>query len=283
MLWLPFGRKRKDIPEGLWVRCEGCKKPVYRKAIEDNLDVCPECQFHFDIGAPRRIEITLDPGSFVEHDAGLETVDALGFVAKKSYRDKLTEDQQATGLREAILAGDGRIEGQPVIFGAMDGRFIKGSMGAVVGEKVARAAERAAAKRLPLVLFAASGGARMMEGILSLMQMAKTAATLARLEDAGGLFVSVLTNPTTAGVMASFATLGDVILAEPGALIGFTGPRVIQQTIRASLPAGFQRSEFLLDHGFIDRVVPRSKMREELARILRYCAPGIGRRAAARA
>ncbi|MEK7270906.1 MAG: acetyl-CoA carboxylase, carboxyltransferase subunit beta [Planctomycetota bacterium] len=283
MLWPLFGRKKKDIPEGLWVRCEGCKKPVFKKAMEDNLDVCPECKFHFDIGAPRRIGITLDPGSFVELDGGLEAADPLSFVARKSYVEKLEEDQKATGLREAILAGEGLIGGHPVIFGALDGRFIKGSMGSVVGEKFARAAERAAARRIPLVMFAASGGARMMEGILSLMQMAKTAAALARLDDAGGLYISVLTNPTTAGVMASFASLGDIILAEPGALIGFTGPRVIQQTIRASLPKGFQTSEFLLERGFIDRVIPRAKMREELIRILDYCAPGIGRKAAARA
>lgn len=256
---------RREIPEGLWIKCDVCSEILYTRELERNLKVCEKCGHHFRLTAGERLQLTLDPGSFIEYDAGLLSEDPLDFP---QYREKLEAVREVTGLNEAVVTGEGSIDGHRVVIGALDSRFIMGSMGVVVGEKIARAVENALEKRLPLVVFSASGGARMQEGVLSLMQMAKTAAVLARFDRAGHLFVSVLTDPTMGGVSASFAFLGDIILAEPGAQIGFTGPRVIEQTIRQKLPEGFQKAEFLREHGFIDAVVPRQQMRETIARIL---------------
>jgi len=256
---------RREIPEGLWIKCNVCGEILYTRELERNLKVCQKCGYHFRLSSGERLQLTLDPGSFVEYDNDLLSEDPLDFP---QYSEKLEAAREATGLNEAVVTGEGSIGGHRVVIGVLDSRFIMGSMGVVVGEKVARAVEGALEKRLPLVIFSASGGARMQEGILSLMQMAKTAAVLARFDREGQLFVSVLTDPTMGGVSASFAFLGDIILAEPGAHIGFTGPRVIEQTIRQKLPEGFQRAEFLKEHGFIDAVVPRHQMRETLARIL---------------
>ncbi|MBT9253691.1 MAG: acetyl-CoA carboxylase, carboxyltransferase subunit beta [Brockia lithotrophica] len=262
-------RQTKDIPEGLVEKCPSCGAILYRKELEANFKVCPRCGYHFPLSAPERIAITFDGGHIFEYDRDLVSEDPLAFPG---YREKLAEAQERTGLTEAVVTGEGTIEGFPVVAAVMDGRFIMGSMGSVVGEKVARAAEMARAKRYPLVLFAASGGARMQEGILSLMQMAKTAAAVRRLADAGVLFVSVFTHPTTGGVLASFAGLGDILLAEPGALIGFTGRRIIEQTIREKLPPDFQTAEFLFAHGQLDGIVPRRDMRPTLAKLLRLHA-----------
>jgi len=265
-------RTRKDTPSGLWMKCGGCSAMLYRKQVEERLDTCPECGEHFRIGGRRRIEITLDPGSFEEVGMDLVPRDVLGFtVDGKSYGDRLAREREKTGLADACIAGLGRIHGVRTVIAAMDFTFLGGSMGAVVGEKVALSLETARDAGLPCVVFSSSGGARMHEGALSLMQMAKTAAAVARHRTGKAPFVSVLTDPTTGGVTASFAALGDFILAEPKALIGFAGPRVIQETIRSELPPGFQRSEFLLQRGFIDRIVSRLEMREELSRILEYC------------
>lgn len=251
--------------EGLWVRCEKCQEIFLAKELDKNCRVCAKCGHHFRIAAPQRIAALLDPDSFIEWDAHLPTQDPLHFPG---YKGKVEKSQRETGLAEAIVTGQGTIEGFPVVVGVMDPRFIMASMGTVVGEKLVRAIEGACAQRIPLILFSASGGARMQEGVLSLMQMARTSAALTRLAEAGVLYISVLTDPTTGGVTASFAMLGDLILAEPGALIGFTGPRVIEQTIRQKLPEGFQRAEFLEQHGMIDRIVPRTQMRSQLALIL---------------
>ncbi|PKM81555.1 MAG: acetyl-CoA carboxylase carboxyl transferase subunit beta [Firmicutes bacterium HGW-Firmicutes-14] len=256
---------KKDIPEGLWQKCPVCNEIVYTKELDRDLKTCKKCGSYFKMGAWERIKATVDEGSFNELDAGMVSINPLGF---KDYPEKITSAQQATKLREAIVTGEAAIGGRPVIIGVMDPNFIMGSMGSVVGEKVTRAAERAVEKSVPLIIFSASGGARMQEGIISLMQMAKTCGVLARLDKAGLLFISVLTNPTTGGVTASFASMGDIILAEPGAQIGFTGPRVIEQTIRQKLPEGFQTAEFMLEHGFVDMVVPRSQMKSTLARLL---------------
>lgn len=263
--------KKRDIPSDLWTRCEECNELIYNKKLEENLDVCPKCNFHFTIGAEKRVKTVLDEGSFKEMDALMEPEDPLGFAGPKTYKEKLKKDQEITGLREAVITGEGKINGRSVIFGVTDSRFIMGSMGSVVGEKLTRAIEKATEARYPVIIVSGSGGgARMYEGMFSLMQMAKTSAALSRLDRAGGLFISVLTNPTMAGIMASFASLGDLIIAEPKALIGFTGPRVIEQTIRQKLPAGFQKSEFLLNHGLIDMIVHRKNMKETLSRILSY-------------
>jgi acetyl-CoA carboxylase carboxyl transferase subunit beta len=274
----PLIPKKKDIPDAVWTKCPGCGQTVFRKLVEERLMVCPECNFHYTLSARQRIGILADEGSFEERHANLASTDPLGFKDLQSYPDRLKRYQHATGLKDAALCGAARIEGQPVVLFVMDSNFLMASMGSVVGEKATRSVEDALELRLPLIMVCASGGARMQEGVVSLMQMAKTSAALARFDEAAGFYIAVLTNPTTAGVMASFASLGDVILAEPKALIGFTGPRVIKETIRAELPAGFQTSEFLLDHGFIDRVVPRSEMKRELANLLSYCAPGAFRR-----
>ena len=265
-------RPKRGVPEGLWRRCPGCQATIFRKEAEKRLGVCPECGYHWYVSARERIAQLLDEGTFEDWDVDLVATDPLGFVDKKPYRDRVREEQRRTGLRDAAITGTGMIRARRVVFGVTDSAFIMGSMGAVVGEKLTRAAERAREQSLPLIIVSGSGGgARMHEGILSLMQMAKVSAALARLDAAGGLFISVLTNPTMGGVAASFASLGDVILAEPKALIGFAGPRVIKAAMKIELPKGFQTSEFLLEHGFVDRVVPRSDLKAEIARIIDYC------------
>ena len=263
--------KKKDIPEGLWTKCEECGEIIYNKALEECLKVCPKCDYHFILTAHERIGMLLDADSFEERDAALRSLDPLQFKGPRSYEEKLKQDQAATGLNEACITGRGAIDGKRVIFVVTDSRFIMGSMGSVVGEKITRATELAMNLRLPLVIVSGSGGgARMYEGLFSLMQMAKTSAALAKLNEAGVPFISVLTNPTMAGVMASFASLGDIIIAEPKALIGFTGPRVIEQTIRQKLPAGFQRSEFLLEHGLIDTIMHRKNLKAGIAGVIDY-------------
>ena len=265
-------RPKRGVPEGLWRRCPGCQATIFRKEAEKRLGVCPECGYHWYVSARERIAQLLDEGTFEEWDADLVATDPLNFVDKKPYKDRVREEQRRTGLRGAAITGTGMIRARRVVFGVTDSAFIMGSMGAVVGEKLTRAAERAREQGLPLIIVSGSGGgARMHEGIHSLMQMAKVSAALARLDAAGGLFISVLTNPTMGGVAASFASLGDVILAEPKALIGFAGPRVIKAAMKIELPKGFQTSEFLLEHGFIDRVVPRSELKAEIARIIDFC------------
>jgi acetyl-CoA carboxylase carboxyl transferase subunit beta len=245
---------------------------LYRKTVEQNFNVCDKCDFHMYLGARGRIQSVLDEGTFDEWDAGLSPVDPLGFADKKSYAERLVAEQQRTGLKDAVLTGSGMIRARRVAFGVTDSAFIMGSMGSVVGERLTRLVERATSERLPLIIISGSGGgARMHEGIYSLMQMAKVSAALARYDEAGGLFISVLTNPTMGGVAASFASLGDIIFAEPKALIGFAGPRTIKATIRIELPEGFQTSEFLLAHGYIDRIVRRPDLKSEIARVIDYC------------
>jgi len=263
-------RPRSTVPEGLWVKCEGCKEIVYSRDLDRNLRVCPKCEYHFRIDARTRIALLLDDEEPRELFAGVSPTDPLTFRDTKRYRDRLKTYHQAVGERDAVVVAQGTLEDIPVVLAAMEYRFMGGSMGSVVGEKITRAAERAYERRWPLLVVSASGGARMQEGVLSLMQMAKISAALARLHEAAVPYVSLLTDPTTGGVTASFAMLGDLNIAEPGALIGFAGPRVIEQTIRQSLPEGFQRSEFLLEHGFVDMVVKRSEMKETIARCLRH-------------
>jgi len=265
-------QKKKDMPNGLWVKCESCGEIIYTKLLVQNLHVCSKCDFHFRIQGKDYIDILLDKGSFRETDETMEPTDFLNFKDTKRYVDRLKEMQNKTGLKDAIRTGYGKINGRPVVFGVMEFSFIGGSMGSVVGEKVARAIDRAHEEKLPLVIVSATGGARMMESILSLMQMAKTASRLARFSDDGGLYISILTNPTTAGVVASYAMLGDIHIAEPGALIGFAGPRVIKQTIGQDLPEGFQRAKFQLEHGFVDMVVNRREMKETLVKLLSFFA-----------
>jgi acetyl-CoA carboxylase carboxyl transferase subunit beta len=262
--------KKKDFPEGLWLRCPGCEEMVFRKRVEENLHVCPECQYHFKIGARQRIGLLADADSFEEYLPNLMSPDPLGFFDRKSYVERLADAQRQTNLYDAAVVGRAYVKGRPLILGAMDPDFIMASMGSVVGEKITLAAEKAAELGLPLVLACASGGARMQEGILSLAQMAKTSAAMGRLHRGGGLFITILTNPTYAGVMASFASLGDITMAEPGAMIGFTGPRVIYQTMKQELPEGFQTAEFMMEHGFVDRIVPRSGLRSEVAALIDY-------------
>jgi acetyl-CoA carboxylase carboxyl transferase subunit beta len=263
-------RPRSTVPEGLWVKCEGCKEVVYSRDLDRNLRVCPKCDYHLRIDARTRIALLLDEPEPRELFAGIGPTDPLNFKDTKRYRDRIKTYQQAVGERDAVTVVQGHLDEVPVVLAAMEYRFMGGSMGSVVGEKITRAAERALERRLPLLVVSASGGARMQEGVLSLMQMAKISAALARLRDARLPYLSILTDPTTGGVTASFAMLGDLDIAEPGALIGFAGPRVIEQTIRQSLPEGFQRSEFLLQHGFLDLVVKRSEMKETLSRCLRH-------------
>ncbi len=263
--------KKRDIPDGVWVKCDRCQDMIFNKDIEDNLRTCPKCNYHFSLTARQRIDLLLDAGSFQEHDAGLCSVDPLNFQGPKTYRDKLKEDQAKTGMTDAVLTGTGTIEGHRVALAVTDSRFIMGSMGSVVGEKITRAIEYGIEHRLPVIIVSGSGGgARMYEGCLSLMQMAKTSGALARLGEQGTPFISVLTDPTMAGIMASFASLGDVIVAEPGALMGFAGPRVIKQTINQELPPGFQSSEFLLEHGFLDLIVHRKNLKSQLASLLSF-------------
>ena len=262
-----FGSKKKDMPEGLWQKCPDCGAMVHQLELTENLRVCGKCDHHFPLTGRERIGATVDPESFEEMDARLEAVDALGFL---DYSAKLKKNQESTGLSDAIVTGRARGEEVPIVIGAMDFRFLGASMGSVVGEKIARSVEVATKERKALILFSASGGARMHEGILSLMQMAKTSAALSRHHEAGLPYISVLTNPTYGGVTASFSTLGDMNLAEPKSMIGFAGPRVIKETTHQDLPNGFQTAEFLMEHGLIDRIVPRSQMRKELGQLLRY-------------
>jgi len=263
--------KKKDMPADLWTKCPDCSQLIYNKALEENQKVCPKCNYHFVMSALERIKLLLDKDSFKEIDSDMRSVDILKFKGVKSYLDKIQEDSKATGLKEAVLTGKGKLDKKEVVFAVTDSKFIMGSMGSVVGEKLTRAIELATKEKLPIIIVSGSGGgARMYEGILSLMQMAKTSAALSKHNDAGLLFISVLTNPTMAGVMASFASLGDVIIAEPKALIGFTGPRVIEQTIHKKLPEGFQKSEFMLEHGMLDAVVTRKQLKETLSILLEY-------------
>jgi len=263
---------KRAVPEGVFLRCPECEVMLFKKAVETNLWVCPEsaCQHHFRISSSQRVAQLLDPDSFEPFNAEVAPVDPLKFVDTRPYVDRIKDAQRKTGQNDGVQTGIGFIKGRKMVLAAMDFTFLGGSMGSVVGEKITCAIEVAGEKNLPLVIVSASGGARMMESGYSLMQMAKTSAALARFDDQGGLFISVLTDPTTGGVTASFAMLGDVILAEPKALIGFAGPRVIQGTIRQELPEGFQRSEFLLERGFIDRVVPRSELRSEISSLIDY-------------
>ncbi|MFM9957623.1 MAG: acetyl-CoA carboxylase, carboxyltransferase subunit beta [Phycisphaerales bacterium] len=263
--------RQNRIPEGLWLRCPSCSAMIYRKQMEANKHVCPECPHHFRIAAVERVKQLADEGSFEPMFTGLVTTDPLGFVDVKAYKDRLAAEQKRTGQREGVQTGKCFIKGRPAMLGCLDLTFFMGTLSSVVGEKLTRAIEHATEENLPLVIVSCSGGARMQESGYSLMQMAKTSAALGRHADAGGLFISVLTDPTTGGVSASFAMLGDVIFAEPKALIGFAGPRVIQQTIRQELPEGFQTSEFLVKAGMIDRVVHRHELRNEIARVIDYC------------
>lgn len=261
--------KRRDIPEGLWTKCEECGEIIYNKTLEEDFKVCPKCDYHFTLSAPERVAQLIDEGTFNEMDKELVSGDPIKFKGPKSYVAKLKEDQIATGLTDAVITGEGLLSQKKIALGVTDSRFIMGSMGSVVGEKLTRLIEHATAKKLPLIIVSGSGGgARMYEGMLSLMQMAKTSQALAKHHEANRLFISVLTNPTMAGVMASFASLGDLILAEPRALIGFTGPRVIEQTIRQKLPQGFQTSEFLLEHGMLDRIVHRKQLKSALHQLI---------------
>src|SRR5581483_688739 len=264
------GRPQSPIPEGLWTKCEGCKEAIFSRELEKNLHVCPKCGHHFRIDSQQRIHLLLDEEEPRELMAGIRPTDPLGFVDFKRYKDRLKVYQQEIGTKDAVVVVEGHLEGEAVVLAAMEYRFMGGSMGSVVGEKIARAAERAAERRVPLIVVSASGGARMQEGILSLMQMAKISAALARLREVRVPYLSVLTDPTTGGVTASFAMLGDLNIAEPGALIGFAGPRVIQQTIRQELPEGFQRSEFLLEHGMIDAIVHRKDLKAFITKSLKF-------------
>lgn len=261
--------KRRDIPEGLWTKCEECGEIIYNKTLEEDHKVCPKCDYHFTVPAYERVAQLADEGSFKELDKGLSSGDPLKFKGPKSYPSKLKEDQEATGMTDAVVTGIGLVQGRPVALGVTDSRFIMGSMGSVVGEKLTRLIEKATAEKLPVVIVSGSGGgARMYEGMFSLMQMTKTSQALARHHEAAQVYISVLTNPTMAGIMASFASLGDFILAEPKALIGFTGPRVIEQTIRQRLPEGFQTSEFLLEHGMIDKIVHRRQLKAVIHQLI---------------
>jgi acetyl-CoA carboxylase carboxyl transferase subunit beta len=264
--------KKRDVPAGLWMRCPSCEAMLYSRVVEQRLRVCPDCGHHFRVGAAERVRQLTDPGSFEELFADIGPTDALEFAWRgQTYAERLRKEQAKTDSLEAVVTGVGYIRGRRVALGVMNGDFLMGSMGSVVGEKVAALIEHAADHELPLVLVCMSGGARMHEGALSLMQMAKTSAALARYDEAGGLYIAVLADPTTGGVTASFAMLGDVIIAEPKALIGFAGQRVIANTIKAELPEGFQRAEFLLEHGYIDRIVARPELRNEIAQLIDYC------------
>ncbi|MCP4079019.1 MAG: acetyl-CoA carboxylase carboxyltransferase subunit beta [Planctomycetaceae bacterium] len=265
-------RPKRGIPEGLWMRCPDCSKAIFRKEADKRQGICPECGYHLYVSAKNRVEQMLDAGTFEEWDSDLMPADPLEFKDKKPYAKRLVAEQKRTGLSDAALTGTGMIRARRVAVGITDSAFIMGSMGSVVGERLTRLIERATEQNLPLIIVSGSGGgARMHEGILSLMQMAKVSAALARYDESGGLYISVLTHPTMGGVAASFALLGDVVFAEPKALIGFAGPRTIKATIRLELPEGFQTSEFLLKHGYIDRIVRRPNLKSEIARTIDYC------------
>ncbi|MDI6745018.1 MAG: acetyl-CoA carboxylase, carboxyltransferase subunit beta [Thermodesulfovibrionales bacterium] len=266
----PKLQKRVKIPEGLWVKCDNCKEIVYKKEIDKNLKVCPKCDYHFRISAKERIELLADEGSFVEFDADMCSGDPLNFKDSLTYPERIQANRTKSSLSEAVISGEAAINGFPVILTVMDFFFMGGSMGSVVGEKISRAAETALEKRAPLISIASSGGARMQEGIFSLMQMAKVSAAIGRLRDNGIPYISVLADPTFGGVAASFATIGDIIIAEPRSLIGLAGPRVIEQTMKQQLPDNFQRAEFLLEHGLIDMVVSREDMKKTLAKLIGF-------------
>ncbi len=278
MAWFKKTRVRRErqvkIPEGLWVKCDSCKEIIYKKEIDRNLMVCPKCNYHFRINARDRVNMLVDEGTFEELDAGLTSVDPLGFRDTRSYPDRIRDSQEKSGLKEAVLSGRARIMGHEAVLAIMDFAFMGGSMGSAVGEKIARAAESALQGRLPFIAVSSSGGARMQEGIFSLMQMAKVSAAVGRLKDAAVPYISILADPTFGGVTASFAMLGDIIIAEPRSLIGFAGPRVIEQTIKQQLPDNFQRAEFLLEHGLLDMIVERKDMRETLAKLLGHLKAG---------
>jgi len=269
MDWIPL-RKKKDVPGGLWMRCEDCTRMVYRKEVEEALHVCPKCGSHFKLSWEQRLQFLLDSDSFQEMFADLSPGDPLEFVDRETYPDRIKRYQAKTNLRDAAVVGSGTIDDQPVMIAVLDFRFMGGSMGSVVGEKISRMLEQAGERKVPAISIAASGGARMQEGVLSVFQMAKTAAAAARYREGGGFYISVLTNPTTAGVMASFAALGDVIIAEPMAQIGFTGRRVIEETIGEKLPKDFQTSEFALEHGLLDLIVHRKDLKSTISRLIAY-------------
>ncbi len=267
-------KRGKKVDQSLWVMCSGCKEIVYKKEVERNLKVCPKCGYHFRIGAWERINMLLDEGSVVERDGNLAPMDPLKFKDTKRYKDRIEDAQKKTGMKDAVVSVEGTIHGVSVQFVAFEFGFLGGSMGSVVGEKIARAAERSMEKREPLIIVSCSGGARMQESMLSLMQMAKTCAVVRRLSEAKVPFISILSDPTTGGVSASYALIADVVIAEPGALIGFAGPRVIEQTIGQKLPEGFQRAEYLLEHGFVDMIVERKHMKDIIYRIIKLLTGG---------
>jgi acetyl-CoA carboxylase carboxyl transferase subunit beta len=270
------GKERREemkLSDELWIKCNSCNEIIYRKVIERNFQVCPKCNYHFQIPARKRIDCMVDPGTFIEYDSNLTSADPLEFKDLKRYPHRIKESQETTGQKDAIICGEASIKGEPVMVGAFEFNFMGGSLGSVVGEKITRLIERAIQKRVGVVIFCASGGARMQEGILSLMQMAKTSAVLARLNEARIPYISVLTDPTTGGVSASVGMLGDIVIAEPKAMIGFAGPRVIKETIRADLPEGFQRAEYLLEHGMVDLIVERKDLRQTLGSLLEMLKP----------
>jgi acetyl-CoA carboxylase carboxyl transferase subunit beta len=271
--WNGFSLKpRKDMPEGLWLRCPGCEHTLYKSTVEKSLNVCPECDHHFRIPAATRIEYLVDEGSFQQMLGDLTTDDPLSFKFRDTtYKQRIKADEKKSGVNEAMMIGKAFIKGRGAMLAVMEPNFLMGSMGSVVGEKLCAAVDKAMAEKLPLVVVSCSGGARMHEGVVSLGQMAKTSAALARFDDAGGLYICVLADPTTGGVTASFAMLGDCLIAEPGALIGFAGPRTIAETIKIELPEGFQTAEFMLEHGFVDMIVHRKDLRSEIARLIDYC------------
>lgn len=262
--------RKRDIPDGLWLKCPACNEMIFREELDKALGVCPKCGYHFEMSRRDRINMLMDAGTFLEWDKDLYSIDFLGFVGAASYQEKLESNRRKTGEVDAVTCGRGKLNGRDLALGVMDFQFLGASMGSVVGEKITRLIEHGTTERLPVVVVCASGGARMYEGMMSLMQMAKTSGALARHLEAGLPYIPVLTHPTTAGVMASFATLGDVIIAEPGALIGFAGQRVIKETIQQDLPPGFQRSEFLLKHGLLDMIVPRQELKSTLSSLLDY-------------
>ncbi len=264
---------KREIPDGVWTKCQSCSEILTVMSLEKNFWVCPKCEFHFRIPATSYISLIIDPDTFEEQDSGLSSLDPLEFKDSKKYPERIAAARKKTGRNDAVISGLGKIDGIDVSFSVMDFDFIGGSMGSVVGEKVARTIDRSIEKEIPLIIVSCSGGARMMEGILSLMQMAKTSALLAVLNKKKIPYISILTNPTTAGVMASYASLGDVIIAEPRALLGFAGPRVIAQTIGGELPPGFQSSEFFLDHGFLDAIVSRPELKKTISQLLRFMLP----------
>ena len=277
MPWFRKEKQRIEAPkekhiqtEGLWVKCDGCKQTLWKKDLEASLFCCPKCNFHFKMGARERLDMFFDGGHYLEHDAGLCSSDPLEFRDTKAYRDRLKKAERELGVKDALITGEGMLDGKLLMMCAMEFRFIGGSMGGVVGEKIARAIDRCVEKKLPLVIVSCSGGARMMEGAISLMQLAKISAALARFDEVRKPYISILTDPTTGGVTASFAMLGDLNIAEPGALIGFAGPRVIEQTIHQKLPEGFQRAEFLLTHGMLDAIVPRREQKAYISRALGF-------------